>query len=134
MENDAIAQLYHSKNNLFKEYVALLHQLEYLSEKERREASLNILDIWDEIEGLWDKINYAEKYGVIRADKPKVKDKTDEMNIVELLQQQRNERCSISRYKRLFATAKTSKTKAKYQDLLDKHKLILSDIDRKLSK
>lgn len=131
-ENPSLDELYKKKNSLFKRYVAILHQLEHLPAAEREPLCLDCLDIWDEIEKMWARIDHGEKYGVVPADEEK--QKREIRTIRELVQRQFTLRSYISREGKKLEKAVTVKARARAEQKLAEFNAELQDIEKRLNK
>ena len=132
-DHPELDDLHHRKNGYFKHYVALFHQIEFMSTAQRALNALRILDLWDKIEDLWSKINFFDKFGHLPVDPPDRKNSTPQ-DQAELLRRQMTLRTYVSKYTRKLKTATTGKTRHKYQELLNQYRLELTDIERKLNR
>lgn len=128
--NQQVMHLIEAKNRLFKEYVATFHTIELLPEDQRREAALKCLSLMEEVQKLWDKIDYFDAHGMLPREETPEEKKPSEMDKAELLLLVRNSvRPGISRYKRLIQTAKTEQTRIKYEGLMQKYELQLKECE-----
>jgi len=103
------------------------------SKESRCKSSYQILDLTDQIQEGYDRLEHFNLHGIL----PPVKEKKPEVNPdalspLKLFQRQKTLRTYVSRYERLIKSAKTLKTRAKNQELLDKYSLELDFVNKKL--
>ena len=103
------------------------------SKESRCKSALQILDLSDQIQQGYDRLEHFNLHGILPPVKQKTpKLKPSDLSSLELFQRQKTLRTYVSRYERLVKSAKTLKTIAKNQELLDKYKLELNDVNEKL--
>jgi len=102
--------------------------------KERKEIAFQILDLDDRLKEITQRIMHFEKHGVILPE-PSIGQfkNVSDMDTAELFKRQNNVRTKISQYKRLVADLQALKKRCRNQELLDKYKLELDDINKRLA-
>jgi hypothetical protein len=119
------------KNSIFKEYVLLFHQLEFVSKTQRGFHALRILSMWDEIRSLWDQIDYYVKFKVL-PPKPG-KNPQEETDQVAGMRRLLTLRTYITRYEKKILSCTTEKARMKWQHKLDEYQVEKMDLERKLT-
>lgn len=131
--DEEVNQIIAAKNRLYKEYVAIFHQLIYMNEEDRRVNAHKCLDLMEEVQRLWDKIDYYDEHGRLPVIQTTEKKKVSEMDKAELLALRNNSlRPNVSRYRRLLSDAKTGITRSKYETLLQQYEVQLEEVNSKL--
>jgi hypothetical protein len=124
-----------AKNRLYKQYVALFHQLEHLQQPDRLKAALDCLTIMDEVQRLWGIIDYHRQHGALPPVTISVskENKVNEMDKADLLQYRNNSlRPAISQLKKKLTNAKGGAKRAELQDQIDKKELLLRQVELKI--
>ena len=98
------------------------------SAESRFKSALQILDLTDQIQQGYDRLEHFNLHGIL----PPISEKEPEKTSLWLFQRQKTLRTYISRYERLVKSAKKLDTKAKKPALLDKYILELNEVDKKL--
>ena len=104
------------------------------SKDSRCKSALQILDLSDQIQQGYDRLEHFNLHGILPPaliKEPKLK--PGDLSPIQLFQRQKTLRTYVSRYERLVKTAKTLKTIAKNQELLDRYCLELNDVNEKLN-
>jgi len=101
------------------------------SEPERCQAALHILDLSDQIDEGYKRLDHFNTHGILPEVKEKVvPDGSGELPPFQLFQRQKTLRTYVSRYERLIKTSKSLKTIAKNRENLAKYQLELEEINR----
>jgi hypothetical protein len=110
--------------------------LEYIPTDEIRLANaLKILDISDEIAEGYEQLRHFDQHGILPP--PPKKDerkKVSEMNVAEMMTRRQTLRTYISRYTRLRDDSEDPVVRSRNQEILDKYKIELDEIDNALKK
>jgi len=130
-DDPVLDDLMQKKNKIFKDYVAIFHQLEFMKKPQRMLAALHSLRMWDEIRDLWKQIDYYKLYRQILPVKGKKKDAGDQVSLMRRLLTLRT---YITRYERKLASVMTGKSRDKWQRKLDEFNLEKVDLERKLNR
>jgi len=121
--------------DLMKEREALFYTLEQSAEKERARKSHRILDIGEELDDIFKRLEHFEKHGILPPATSPAKEeskKTTEMSPVDLIKHQMKLRTYVSRYKRLVEQSKKPETLSKNRDLLERYTTELNEVNQKL--
>jgi len=101
------------------------------SEPERCQAALQVLELSDQIDEGYQRLEHFNTHGILPAIKEKiVPDSSAELTPFQLFQRQKTLRTYLSRYERLIKTSKSLKTIAKNRENLEKYQLELEEINR----
>jgi hypothetical protein len=134
-------QLTSEANNLKSDIISKLKErdrlhatLEFIpKEEDRKEAAFQILDLSDEIGKMYDRLNHFEKHGILPPEKKEEKiNKERKTDIGSLLIRRGTLRTYISKYERRTNEAKNPEKHASNQEILDKYKLELLEVDEML--
>lgn len=131
-----IKAIIETKNRLFKQYVALFHQLEHFSNDERLKAALECLNIMDEVQRLWGVIDYHREHGILPptqiSNTPK-ESNINAMDKAQLIQYRNNSlRPALSQLRRkLKLTIKAAK-RDDLKDQIDRKELLLREVEIKI--
>ncbi|HNS47886.1 MAG TPA: hypothetical protein PKH94_11655 [Bacteroidales bacterium] len=130
-DDPVLNDLVQKKNKIFKDYVAIFHQLEYMKKPQRMLAALHSLRMWDEIRDLWKQIDYYNLYRQIMPVKRNEKTANDQVSMVRRMM---TIRTYLTRYEKKLATITTEKARDKWQRKLDEFNLEKQDLERKLNR
>lgn len=101
------------------------------SEQDRCQAALQILDMSDQIDEGYKRLDHFNIHGILPEVKEKVvPDVSGELTPFQLFQRQKTLRTYVSRYERLCKSSKSLKTIAKNRENLTKYQLELEEINR----
>jgi len=101
------------------------------SEPERCQAALQILDLSDQIDEGYQRLEHFNTHGILPSVKEKViTNVSGELTPFQLFQRQKTLRTYVSRYERLCKSSKSLKTIAKNRENLAKYQLELEEINR----
>jgi len=101
------------------------------SQQERCQASLQILDLSDQIDEGYKRLDHFNTHGILPEVTQKVvPDGAGELPPFQLFQRQKTLRTYVSRYERLCKSSKSLKTIAKNRENLAKYQLELEEINR----
>ena len=101
------------------------------SEQERCQSALQILELSDQIDEGYKRLDHFNTHGILPEVKEKVvPDGSGELPPFQLFQRQKTLRTYLSRYERLIKTSKSLKTIAKNRENLEKYQLELEEINR----
>lgn len=121
--------------HLMKVRDSLHSTLEHVTAEQRATDAQRILDISDEIDAIYQRLEHYDTHGVLPARKAPVEPKKlEELDIVELMNKQQNLRSYVSRYKRLMKQAKTPAKKAEHKHRMETFQLELNDVEKRLKK
>jgi len=130
-DDPVLNDLVQKKNKIFKDYVAIFHQLEYMKKPQRMLAALHSLRMWDEIRDLWKQIDYYNLYRQIMPVKRNEKTANDQVSMVRRMM---TIRTYLTRYEKKLATITTEKARDKWQRKLDEFNLEKQELERKLNR
>lgn len=130
-DDSVLNDLVGRKNKIFKDYVAIFHQLEFMKKPQRMLAALHSLKMWDEIRDLWKQIDYYKLYRQVMPVKNNNKKAGDQVSMVRRMM---TIRTYITRYEKKLASVTTEKARDKWQRKLDEFNLEKQDLERKLNR
>jgi hypothetical protein len=110
--------------------------LEYIPTDEIRLGNaLKILDISDEIAEGYDQLRHYDQHGILPPPpKKEERKKVSKMDIAEMMTRRQTLRTYISRYTRLRDDSEDTVIRSRNQEILDKYKIELDEIDNALKK
>ena len=101
------------------------------SQKERCQAALQILELSDQIDEGYRRLDHFNTHGSLPALKENmITENSSELTAFQLFQRQKTLRTYVSRYERLIKNSKSLKTIAKNRDNLAKYQFELEEINR----